>query len=78
MKVLLINGSPHREGCTFTALNEIATTLQKNGVESEIFQIGMKPIAGCIACGKCRQIGKIRLAMGKRFCYNEKCLRKSV
>lgn len=58
MKVLLINGSPHREGCTFTALHEIATTLQKNGIETEIFQIGMKPIAGCIACGKCRQIGK--------------------
>ena len=53
MKVLLINGSPHKEGCTFTALNEVAKTLEKNGIETEIFQIGTKPIAGCIACGKC-------------------------
>ena len=53
MKVLLINGSPHKDGCTFTALNEVAKTLEKNGIESEIFQIGTKPIAGCIACGKC-------------------------
>ena len=58
MKVLLINGSPHKEGCTFTALNEVAKTLEKNGIESEIFQIGTKPIAGCIACGKCSQLGK--------------------
>ena len=58
MKVLLINGSPHKEGCTFTALNEIAMTLAKNNIESEIFHIGTKPIAGCIACGKCRENGK--------------------
>ena len=50
MKVLLINGSPHKEGCTFTALNEIATTLKKHNIETEIFHIGTKPIAGCIAC----------------------------
>ncbi|MBR4999252.1 MAG: NAD(P)H-dependent oxidoreductase, partial [Clostridia bacterium] len=47
MKVLLINGSPHKEGCTFTALNEVSKTLEKNGIETEIFQIGTKPIAGC-------------------------------
>ena len=58
MKVLLINGSPHKEGCTFTALSEIADTLKKNGIESEIFHIGTKPIANCIACGKCRETGK--------------------
>lgn len=58
MKVLLINGSPHREGCTFTALNEIAKTLKRNGVESEIFYIGAKPVAHCVACGKCRETGK--------------------
>ena len=58
MKVLLINGSPHKEGCTFTALSEIAKTLKKNGIESEIFHIGVKPIASCIACGKCRETGK--------------------
>ena len=58
MKVLLINGSPHKEGCTFTALNEVAKTLKKNGIETEILYLGVKPIAGCIACGKCSQLGK--------------------
>lgn len=58
MKVLLINGSPHKEGCTFTALDEVAKTLEKNGIETEILYLGVKPIAGCIACGKCSQLGK--------------------
>jgi len=58
MKVLLINGSSHKEGCTFTALKEVADTLNKNGIESEIYHIGVKPISGCIACGKCKEIGK--------------------
>jgi len=58
MKVLLINGSPHKEGCTFTALSEIANTLKKHQIEAEIFHIGVKPIAGCIACGKCKETGK--------------------
>ena len=54
MKVLLLNGSPNAKGCTYTALREIANTLGKHAIESEIFHIGAKPIAGCIACGKCR------------------------
>lgn len=58
MKVLLINGSPHKEGCTFTALYEVANTLNKNGIETEIYHIGTKPVAGCIACQKCRETGK--------------------
>ena len=53
MKVLLINGSPHKEGCTFTALTEIKNQLEKEGVDSEIFWIGNKPVRGCIACMKC-------------------------
>lgn len=53
MKVLLINGSPHKEGCTFTALTEIKNQLEKEGVDSEIFWIGTKPVRGCIACRKC-------------------------
>ncbi|MCM1086667.1 MAG: flavodoxin family protein [Muribaculaceae bacterium] len=57
-KVLLINGSPNEQGCTYTALNEIAGTLSQNGVESEILYLGKKPIAGCIACGKCYQSGR--------------------
>ena len=58
MKVLLINGSPHKNGCTYTALSEVAKALNNNSVESEIFHIGMKPIQGCIACGKCYKTGK--------------------
>lgn len=54
MKVLLFNGSPNAEGCTFTALSEVAKTLEKHGIETEIFQVGKKPIAGCIACRKCK------------------------
>lgn len=53
MKVLLVNGSPHEKGCTYTALQEVAQTLEKDGISTEIFHIGTKPIAGCIACGTC-------------------------
>lgn len=58
MKVLLINGSPNENGCTYTALKEIADTLGEEGVQSEIYQLGKKPVAGCIACGNCRRTGK--------------------
>ena len=58
MKVLLINGSPHKEGCTYTALREVADTLEAEGIETEIVWIGAKPVAGCIACGTCRETGK--------------------
>lgn len=57
-KVLMINGSPHEFGCTYTALKEVADTLEKNGVETEILYLGTKPVAGCIACGKCGQTGR--------------------
>jgi multimeric flavodoxin WrbA len=53
MKVLLINGSPHEKGCTFTALNEIKKTLESENVEAEIFHIGTNPVRGCIGCGGC-------------------------
>ena len=58
MKALLINGSPHANGCTFTALNIVAEELQKNGIETEIIHIGNKDIRGCIACGKCAELGR--------------------
>ena len=58
MKVLLLNGSPHEKGCTYTALCEVAGALEKNGIETEIFQIGNKPVAGCIGCGSCRKTGR--------------------
>lgn len=53
MKVLLVNGSPHEAGCTFTALREIADTLNAEGIDTEVFWIGNKPISGCIACRTC-------------------------
>ena len=58
MKVLLINGSPNERGCTYTALAEVAATLQKHGIETEILYLGKKPIAGCIVCGKCQLTGR--------------------
>ena len=60
MKVLLINGSPRRKGNTFVALSEAAKTLESNGIETEIVQIGVKPVRGCIACGQCKakQLGQ--------------------
>ncbi len=58
MKVLLVNGSPHKEGCTYTALTEVAKTLNEEGIDTEIFWIGIKPLAGCIACKKCAKTGR--------------------
>lgn len=58
MKVILINGSPHKQGCTYTALTEIKKTLEKNGIETEEFWLGNKPTAGCIGCGTCLETGK--------------------
>lgn len=58
MKVCLLNGSPNEKGCTFTALTEIANTLKEEGVESEIVWLGKQPVAGCIACGYCREHGE--------------------
>jgi multimeric flavodoxin WrbA len=57
LKVLLLNGSPNREGCTFTALSEVAKALNENGIETEIIQVGDKVIRGCMACGKCKEAG---------------------
>jgi len=58
MKVLLVNGSPHAKGCTFTALTEVAETLKANGIDTEIMHLGTKPISGCLGCGKCFKTGK--------------------
>ena len=58
MKVLLINGSPHEKGATYTALHEMELIFAKNGIETEIMHIGNQAIRGCIACGTCRTRGK--------------------
>ena len=58
MKVLMVNGSPHEEGCTYTALGEVAKALEQAGVETEIMWLGVDAIAGCIGCGACAKTGK--------------------
>ena len=55
MKVLLINGSPRKEGNTFTALNECAKQLETHGIDTEIVWVGTKAVRGCIACNKCKE-----------------------
>ncbi len=58
MKVLMINGSPNEKGTTYRALKEIAITLEKNGVDSEIVNVGRENISGCLACRGCAKTGK--------------------
>ena len=58
MKVLLINGSPRKSGCTNRALEEVAAELEKNNIDSEILWLGASPMQDCIACGKCKSTGK--------------------
>ena len=60
MKVLLVNGRSHKEGCTYTALTEAASALEKNGVETKMIWLGTGEIAGCIGCGACA---------GERGCF---------
>ena len=58
MKVILVNGSPKENGCTYTALKEVEKQLNKNEIETEIFWIGNKPVSGCLGCGGCLKTGK--------------------
>lgn len=58
MKVILVNGSPDRHGCTATALAEVAAALEHEGIETEMFHIGGKPLSGCLGCGRCRDSGR--------------------
>ena len=58
MKVLLVNGSPHKNGCTNRALEEISKTLSEEGIESEIYHIGNKPIGSCMGCRSCSKLGR--------------------
>ena len=60
LKVLLVNGSPHKDGCVSTALSEIADTLKSEGIDSTPFWVGNQPVAGCIGCGA---------GVGKRSCF---------
>ena len=58
MRVLMLNGSPRANGCTYTALTEVRKRLESQGIETELFQIGTQPVAGCIACGACKGSAK--------------------
>ncbi|WP_026508241.1 flavodoxin family protein [Butyrivibrio sp. MC2013] len=57
-KVLLLNGSPHTKGCTYTALEEMIKVFDKEGIDTELIQVGNKDIRGCIACGSCSEKGR--------------------
>jgi multimeric flavodoxin WrbA len=57
-KVILLNGSAHQHGCTATALDEMVKVFHEEGVETEIIQVGTKPVRGCISCGKCEELGR--------------------
>jgi len=61
MKVIAINGSPHKEGNTYHALKVVGSKLEENGIEFEIIHVGNKAIRGCMACGTCQKM------------HNEKC-----
>lgn len=58
MKVLLLNGSPHANGCTYTALCETARALQNNGIQTEIVHLATNDTPGCKGCFACRALGK--------------------
>ena len=58
MKVLMINGSPRKEGNTYTALHEMEKIFEKEGIETEILHVGNKDIRGCVACLSCKKTGK--------------------
>lgn len=68
--VLLINGSNRESGCTYTALNEVAQALQKEGVETEIYQLGKEPIRDCTACRACAKLG--------RCVYDDDCVNELI
>ena len=75
MKVLLVNGSPHKEGCTYTALKEVEKELIAEGIETEIIWLGVKPISGCLGCAQCIKRGpngeKPSLRCFMNDCVNE-------
>ena len=64
MKVLLINGSPHEHGCTYTALCEVEKALHEEGMDTEIFQLGSEAVRGCTGCGACFKMKKNRCVFG--------------
>ena len=68
MKVLLINGSPRKEGNTYLALREVACALNQEGIDSEIVSLGNKPVRSCIACGSCKAQGGNKCVFDDDIC----------
>lgn len=68
MKVLLISGSPHKEGNTYLALSEIAKSLAQEGIESEIISLGTHPVRSCIACNTCKANGEYKCVFDDDLC----------
>ena len=62
MKALLVNGSPRADGNTARALEEVASALRASGVETETVPLGVNPVRGCVACGRCRELGRCAFA----------------
>ena len=58
MKILMVNGSPHTDGCTARALAEMESVFAAAGVETEVMTLGTREVRGCVACGKCKQTGR--------------------
>ena len=61
MKVLLVNGSPHKKGCTNMALSIVEKSLKKQGIQTDWFWIGNQPLTGCIGCGYCAKKRKMQI-----------------
>lgn len=68
MKVLLINGSPHKSGNTYLALREVEQELEKEGIDAEIMSVGTKPVRGCIACSTCKNTGSNKCVFEDDIC----------
>lgn len=68
MKVLLLSGSPRHNGNTYLALSEVARELHTLGIDSELIQLGAKPVRGCIACNRCREIAQNRCVFDDDLC----------
>ena len=65
MKVLMLNGSPHEKGCTYTALMEVAGELEKAGIQTEIMHVGGDLVHGCMGCGACSKLGRCTYGQDK-------------
>ena len=68
MKVLLISGSPRKEGNTVLALSEIAKSLEQEGIEAEIISLGTHPVRSCIACNTCKNKGENKCVFDDDLC----------